>query len=152
MNYQNNANANTYKNMEVSSSNRLKIIVMVYDAVIASLKEAIETHGRNDMVKRNQYISRAQFIILELNSALDMQRGEEIAENLRKIYHFLNRHLGDFLNDNDIRKVRESLKILESIRESWKAIEKENETGSQGAAVYHSSRNDAQPTINTRVG
>lgn len=136
MNYPGRATA--YKSMEVTSSNRLKIIVMVYDAAIASLKQAIETHGRADMTRRNQYLSRTQFIILELNSALDMQRGGDISQTLRNLYHFLNRHLGDAINQNDLRKVREALNILERLREAWHTIAQNQTTAPSGDSdVYH---------------
>ena len=117
-----NANANAYKSMEVNSTNRLKLIVMVYDAAIASLRQAVISHNRNDLNKRNQYISRTQFIVHELNNSLDMQRGKEISETLRRLYHFITRHLGSVLTDNDIKKVEESLKILSDLREAWHEI------------------------------
>ena len=63
---------NDYKKLEVTSTNRLKLILMVYDAAIASLKQAIDSHKRNDTIKRNRFISRAQLIISELNNALNM--------------------------------------------------------------------------------
>ncbi len=136
----NQANINQYKNLEVSSSNRLKVIVMVYDALIASLKEAVETHGRNDLVKRNQYISRAQFILLELNNALDINRGGDIATTLRSLYHFTNRSIGEVVTDNNINKVRDALTILKSLHEAWKSIEQETKSDSNSAAYYHRSQ------------
>ena len=145
MYYQN--SANTYKSMEVTSSNKLKIIIMVYDAAIASLKEAVETHQRNDLQKRNQYISRTQYILLELNNALDMQSGKSIAENLRNLYHFLNRYLGEVLSDNDIGKVRNSLRMLQSLPDSWQAISQDAATrpAEHGAAVYHGGSSADNP-------
>lgn len=135
------AGATTYKNMEVTSSNRLKIIIMVYDAAIASLREAIETHQRHDFIKRNQYISRTQSIIFELNNALDTKNGGEIAENLRHLYHFLNRHLGDVLQNNQVLNIEQSLRILESLREAWNTIAEssKSDNAGHGSAIYHSS-------------
>lgn len=138
-----NSTANVYKNMEVSSTNRIKLVVMVYDAAIASLKQAIESHNRNDLTKRNQFISRTQFIIHELNNALDHQRGKEIASTLQKLYHFLTRHMGSVLTDNDIQKVEQSLKILFDLREAWHEISLktvERESTLHGAAVYHGGK------------
>ena len=122
MNAQNNENATIYKNMEVTSTNRVKLIIMVYNAAIASLKQAHECHNRRDHRRRNQFITRTQFIIHELNNALDMQRGRDIADTLRKLYHFLNRHLAEVLHDNDMRKVDQSLKILTDLRDAWQDI------------------------------
>ncbi len=134
-------NANAYKNIEVTSTNRIKLIIMVYNAAIASLKQALECHKRNDPTRRNQFITRTQFIIHELNNALNMEGGKEIAETLRKLYHFLNRHLTDVLTDNDITKVNQSLKILSELRDAWQEISTDKtidtESRPQDAAVYH---------------
>ncbi len=114
-----NSGANVYKNVEVTSADRIKLIVMVYDAAIASLRQAQKCHRRNDILKRNQQISRAQTIIHELNNSLDSQRGQEIAATLRDLYHFLSRHIGAVLTDNEITKIDESLKILTDLRGTW---------------------------------
>lgn len=132
--------ANKYKALEVNSSNRLKVVVMIYDAAIASLKQAVLCHNKNNLIKRNQFISRTQFIIQELNNSLDLQRGKDIAATLRKLYHFLNRHLGAVLSDNDIRKVDQSLAILSKLREAWQEISQKSikeENIQDNAAVYH---------------
>jgi len=136
-----NATATKYKTLEVNSSNRLKVVVMIYDAAIASLKQAVHCHGKNDLVRRNQFISRTQFIVQELNNSLDLQRGKDIAATLKKLYHFLNRHLGAVLSDNDIRKVEQSIAILSKLREAWQEISQKSlkeENFDHGAAVYHS--------------
>ena len=132
--------ANTYKSMEVTSVNRLKLIVMVYDAAIASLKQARASHERNDNTKRNQFISRAQFIVHELNNALDINSGKQIATSLRDIYHFLNRHLNEALSHNTIKNVEESLKILSNLREAWHEISLnaiKEPAAPDSAAVFH---------------
>ncbi|MCP4716530.1 MAG: flagellar export chaperone FliS [Deltaproteobacteria bacterium] len=134
-----NSGASTYKSVEVTSTNRIKLIVMVYDAAIASLKQAIELDERNETAKRNQYISRAQVIVHELNNAVDADRGREIAETLRKLYHFIGRHLGEVLTDNNIAKAQEALKILSDLRETWQElsdkVSKDNVSGP--GDVYH---------------
>ena len=116
------SSVNDYKKLEVTSTNRLKLILMVYDAAIASLKQAIDSHKRNDAIKRNRFISRAQLIISELNNALNMEQGKQISESLSKIYYFLNRHLSEVQTDNDIQKVKQSLNILNNLRDAWKDI------------------------------
>jgi len=137
--------ANVYKNIEVTSSNRLKLVVMVYDAAIASLKQALECHDRNDQLRRNQFLSRTQFIIHELNNALDLNRGQEIASNLRQIYHFLIRQMGDALSENNALKISHSLSTLSDLREAWQSISLEtlpDEAASHhSAAIYHGSNN-----------
>jgi flagellar protein FliS len=88
-----NNTAARYKAMEVNTSDRLKLILMVYDAAISSVKQARVCHDKRDIIGRNRYVSRAQLIINELNNALDVDRGGEIASNLRRVYLFINRYL-----------------------------------------------------------
>ena len=135
-----NATAAKYKSLEVNSSNRLKVVVMIYDAAIASLKHAILCHRKNDLVKRNQFISRTQFIVQELNNALDLRNGREIAASLRKIYFFINRYLSEMMTDNDIRKAENVLKMLSRLREAWQEISQKAITDDRAgntADVYH---------------
>lgn len=132
--------ANKYKSLEVNSSNRLKVVVMIYDAAIASLKHAVLCHRKNDLVKRNQFISRTQFIVQELNNALDLRNGRDIASSLRKIYFFVNRYLSELINDNDIRKAERVLTILTKLREAWEEISNKaimDERTVTSADVYH---------------
>jgi|GEM_PF-6238134 len=134
------AHAAKYKSLEVNSSNRLKVVVMIYDAALASLKHAALCHTKNDLIKRNQFISRTQFIVQELNNALDMQKGKEIASSLRKIYFFINRHLNDVMTDNDSRKIQDVIKILSQLREAWQEISQKaflEQTRDTSADVYH---------------
>ena len=134
------ANAHAYKNVEVNTSNRVKIVVMIYDAAVASLKQAIVCHKRHDTIKRNQYISRVQHIIYELNNSLDMDRGKDIAATLRKLYHFLTRHLADVMNDNDIKKVEDTLRLMTELRDAWHDVSAqfaEGKANVNDAAVYH---------------
>ena len=113
---------NAYKEMEVNSVNRLKLVLMVYDAAIGSVKHAIACNKRNDELKRNRSISRAQFIINELNNSLNMQHGKEIADSLRKLYYFLNRTLNEALSENDEKKLEDSLSILLNLKDAWEEI------------------------------
>lgn len=139
-----NQHATTYKNVEVTSTNRLKLVVMVYDAAIASLKQALEYHEQGDIVRRNQFLSRSQFIVHELNNALDLKRGQEIASTLRKLYHFLVRQLGEAIADNTVSKVHQSLGMLSDLREAWHVISlqtMQDDTSQHSSAVYHGGSN-----------
>lgn len=141
------SSVNGYKKLEVTSTNRLKLIVMVYDAAIAALKQAQESHQRNDSIKRNLFISRAQLIISELNNSLNKDQGKEIAETLSKIYHFLNRHLTEANHDNKVENIAQALNILNNLRDAWKDIS--TKTEQQGKS---SPAGDAPAAVNSGSG
>ena len=49
--------------------------------------------GNGDKPGATTAVGRVTSIVHELNATLDMEKGGEIAENLRSIYRFLERHL-----------------------------------------------------------
>lgn len=135
---------NNYKKLEVTSTNRLNLVVMLYDAAIASLKQAQECHQRNDLIKRNSFVSRAQLIITEMNNSLNMEQGKEIAETLSKIYNFLNRHLNEVNTDNDIHKVGQALNILINLSDAWKEIAGKTEKKSVSTPTEDAAANSGR--------
>ena len=67
-------------------------------------------------------ISKAQDIIMELNSALDMDAGREIAVNLRQLYLFMWRHLNQANLRKDPNMIQKVIDLLEELNKGWKAI------------------------------
>jgi flagellar protein FliS len=61
-------------------------------------------------------------VLFELNSVLDMERGGDIAENLRKLYNFMIRHLNEANMQRDAGKLRQVISLLEELNQGWKAI------------------------------
>jgi len=108
--------------MEVTTSNRLKLVVMIYDAAISSLKQAEQCLKRNDSTKMNYYISRTQLIVNELNNTLDFKQGKEIAATLSELYYFINRQLAEVIKDRDDKKIEQSIHILMQLKEAWEDI------------------------------
>ena len=134
-----NSYAQQYKSMEVNSSNRMKLIVMVYDAAIASLREADDAHVRGDTTRRNMYVARAQCIINDLNGCLDMSHGE-IPTSLRSLYQFFIRHLAEAQEQGATENIAEVRSMMEHLREAWDTICRQapqEQPSTAGAAVYH---------------
>ena len=134
-----NSYAQQYKSMEVNSSNRMKLIVMVYDAAIASLKEASDAHTRGDTTRRNMYVARAQCIINDLNGCLDMSHGE-LPTSLRSLYQFFIRHLAQSQEQGTAENIAEVRTMMENLREAWDTICRQapqEADATAGAAVYH---------------
>jgi flagellar protein FliS len=51
-----------------------------------------------------------------------MEAGGELADNLRRLYDFLRRDLVLANIRNDIKRVRDSIGILEDLNSGWKSI------------------------------
>jgi flagellar protein FliS len=67
-------------------------------------------------------IVHAQQIIAELNHALDVKEGGDLAENLARIYEYMQYRLTEAVRDRDAAPVAEVRGLLEKLLESWMAV------------------------------
>jgi len=113
---------NVYQETAVSTQNRGRLIVMLYDGAIKFLRQALDDLRRGDMVAKGRHINKAQDILFELNTVLDMEKGGQIAQNLRALYNFMQRHLTQANIRKDSKMIEEVIALLEELNQSWRAI------------------------------
>lgn len=111
-----------YQDNAVTTQSRGRLIVMLYDGAIKFLKHAIREMEANNYEAKGEHIKRALDIIHELNAVLDMNAGGEMASNLRKLYVFMIKHLSEANIKNDPGMVREVIKLMDELNQSWRAI------------------------------
>jgi flagellar protein FliS len=111
-----------YKDNTVSTQNKGRLIVLLYDGAIKFLKLAIKEMESGNQETKGQYINRAADIITELNAILDMEKGGEIAVNLRKLYNFMSDRLTQANIKQDPNMVRDVIKLMEELNQGWRVI------------------------------
>jgi flagellar protein FliS len=111
-----------YQDTAITTQNKGRLIVLLYDGAIKFMKLAIKELEENNYEAKGRYIGRAQNIINELNAILDMDAGGEIAANLRKLYHFMNKRLSEANTKRDPQIIREVITLMEELNRGWKAI------------------------------
>jgi flagellar protein FliS len=111
-----------YQQTAITTQSRGRLIVLLYDGAIKFMKLAIQEIEAGNWAAKGQYLSRAQDIIWELNSVLDMEAGGEIAENLRRLYAYMHRRLFQANAKKDPEMIREVIALMEDLNQSWKAI------------------------------
>lgn len=117
-----------YQSTQVSTANRVKLVVLMYDGAIRFITEAKEKSAIGDLAGKGLAISKAQRIIHELSSALDMRRGGEVAASLSQVYSRISRNL---INANITRKLEdfdESLESLRNLRGAWEQVMRQPNT------------------------
>ena len=112
----------TYREHAVTTQTRGRLIVLLYDGAIKFLRLALQELEAGHQAEKGLYIGKAQAILVELNTSLDMAAGGEIATNLRGLYHFMDRHLAEANLHRDAEKIRQVIACLEDLNESWKSI------------------------------
>lgn len=119
----NQANAyNAYKNNEVMSASKIKLILMLYDGAIKYLKLAEIAIDEKKIEKTNDNIKKAQDILVEFMSTLNFEDGREIANNLYQLYEYMYQKLIRANIDKDASVVFEVRGYLEELRETWAKI------------------------------
>lgn len=111
-----------YQETAVSTQNRGRLIVMLYDGAIRFLKQALIDLDNKDYAAKGKNILKAMDIIFELNTVLDMEKGGQISQNLRALYNFMHRHLSEANLKKDPHRIREVIGLLEELNQSWRTI------------------------------
>lgn len=111
-----------YEEQAITTQNRGRLVVLLYEGAIRFLRQAIVSLEAGDHQKKNHSIARAQDILLELNSALNMEAGGQVAQNLRSLYNYLWQHLNRALGKSNPQGIREAIAILNEVLGGWKSI------------------------------
>ena len=111
-----------YQDNAISIQSKGRLIVILYDSAIKFMNMAIMEMEKKNYEAKGRYINKASAIINELNLALDMIEGGEIASNLRKRYIFMNNRLSQANVKCDPQMVRDVIKLTEELKKIWKTI------------------------------
>ena len=111
-----------YEEINVTTQNSGRLIVMLYDGAIGFLKKAQQCIAQGDAAGKNQAISRTRDIIFELNASLNMEDGGHVARNLRSLYNFIWRYLSDANIKNDPQMLQKVINMLSELGSAWKKI------------------------------
>jgi|TARA_B100001057_G_C22835423_1_gene945038 flagellar protein FliS len=118
--------ANAYRNVEVSSAvpyaDSIQLIQMLFDGLIASLSDAEGHFERKDIKGKNESIGKANKIIIGLQSALDFEKGKELAQNLSELYDYCIRRLLKANIRNDVEGIVEVKGLMKEISDAWNLV------------------------------
>jgi flagellar protein FliS len=131
-----NFNQNKYQKTAVNTADPGKLVVMLYDGAVKYLLNAIDGIKEKDVEKKCNNVNRAYDIIQELQFALDMEQGGEIALNLYRLYQFMMTHLIKAkINKDGITMIQEVIDMMRKLNEAWRAITAEKKPAPNAAPV-----------------
>jgi len=96
---------------------------MLFDGAIRFLERAVVGFSCEDLIDRNHAInnniSRAQQIISELNSSLNIEEGGDLATTLRRLYDYFSWRLSQSNLNKESQGIREVIRHLTELRDAW---------------------------------
>ncbi|MGB9761100.1 MAG: flagellar export chaperone FliS [Caldimicrobium thiodismutans] len=116
-----------YLERQVLEGSPLEHLILLYGKALNSLKlakNAIE-RGLNDpetVKAKVENLSKAMDILIYLQAILDLEKGGEIAKNLKEIYQTLIQALLEVNFSNNLKPLNDSIEILEKLRNAWMEI------------------------------
>jgi len=111
-----------YQKVQVMTSDGVHLVVMLYEGVVKFNKMAALAIEDNDIEKRSHYINRSTAIISELCNSLDMEKGKEVAANLRDLYIYCMTRLSEANNKNSTAIIEEVTRLFLEVKEGWDTI------------------------------
>ncbi|RUM88963.1 MAG: flagellar export chaperone FliS [Thermodesulfatator sp.] len=121
-------NRDRYLENLVSTANPVRLVILLYDKAIASLKLAAEVMEKaepspEEINRKYEALGRAGEILAALEGTLDLERGGEIAHNLQEIYQALSVELLRVTARDDPKTVRRMVEVLSDLRRAWAEAE-----------------------------
>ena len=110
-----------YRDSSVLTAPPERLVVMLYDGARRFLTQATHATREGNIALANNRLQRAEAILDELLSTLDMEAGE-IAVRLQSIYLFCRRTLAEGRVESNPEKFEQVSRLLGELREAWDEI------------------------------
>ncbi len=122
MSYNNNARAATaYREREVMTASPARLVVLVYDHVLANLNRAKVARDVKRTDVQLEAIGKAREGLAELLVTLDLEKGGAIAKQLQSLYTFMLTELVDAAK-MDAKRFDRIIAMVNDLREAFVAI------------------------------
>ncbi len=108
-----------YKQQSILTATPGQLVVMLYDGCLRFLQQGALSMRDGNIAEAGSRLSRAEAIVEELLSTLDMEKGGVIASRLQGIYVFCVRHLMEARLERDAEKIDKVAELLSELRDSW---------------------------------
>jgi flagellar secretion chaperone FliS len=111
-----------YRQQSILTATPGQLVVMLYDGCLRFLHQASYAMREQQPAVSAERLARAEAIIEELLSTLDLEDGGVIASRLHGIYVFCQRHLLDARATGDPAMVDKVAELLGELRDAWAQI------------------------------
>ena len=113
----------SYRQIATQTAPPGQLVLMLYEGGIRCLERALPGFDMDDPAEANMLVhnnlQRAQDIIRELNSSLNMEQGGEFSLKMRSLYDYFERRLWESDLKKDRKGVDEVIMHLNKLREAW---------------------------------
>jgi len=117
---------NAYKKTQVEAqatvSNSVELIRMLHVKLSEEIDKISFHIERKNIALKGEAAQKSMDILIALDSSLDLSSGNELINNLHRIYEFSIRQVYEASKNNDISEINKLKPILKDIKEGWEGL------------------------------
>jgi len=130
--------ARSYKAQSIQTASPGKLVLMLFDGALRFMAAARRAFDEDDFTKRNEDINnnliRAQNIVTELQSSLDMSVPGDLPGTLYRLYDYVLHQLQQANLKKIVEPIGEGEKTINELREAWAEMLTQNPEHNVGEA------------------
>ena len=96
-----------------------RLVQMLYEGALDRIAQAKGAIARKDLETKAHLTNRIMDILTHLQSSLELEKGGEVAENLYRLYDYMNRQVFTASRDNDPAKLEEVASLIREVKSAW---------------------------------
>ena len=113
--------SNAYRKQQNTGWTRIDLVLALFDGAIERLDRALEALKAGDSATAWPLQGRVQTIVMQLMAGINLDVGDPNSINLMRLYEFCTHHL----SQQDIPKLESVRRVLDTLREGFRAIRDE---------------------------
>jgi flagellar protein FliS len=115
-------NVHTYRDVYLSTMDRGRLLLAMYEGAIGFLKQATVAHEQEDIERFSHFLRRGQDVVGELMSSLDHTPAPRLAAMLDRLYDFMLFQLTEANVKRDSQAVRQVIAMLARIYDAYREV------------------------------
>ncbi|MFN4180316.1 MAG: flagellar export chaperone FliS [Armatimonadota bacterium] len=114
---------NPYLQQMVETATPVQLISMLFRRGNELMDEAEKALTEQDFERANEALTKAQKVVAELISSLDMEKGGELAFNLHRLYTFVWERLLHANLRKSVEPLKDAKQVWEQLSQLWDEVE-----------------------------
>ncbi len=107
---------------QVTDADGHRLVMLLFEGAMERINAARAALEAGNLARKGELIGKAVTILGGLRETLDFEAGGELAENLDRLYDYIQRRLLQAHVKNDPAGMTEAVELLRPLAEAWAAI------------------------------
>jgi flagellar secretion chaperone FliS len=141
----------SYRRAEIKDASAVRLVIIMYDMLVADLQRAIEAVHAGDVEKRSAEIKHAFLVLQQLEGSLEMEKGGEAAKNLSFFYSVMRSKILEAHIKISVPMLQKQIEHILDVRSAWEQVDPGKASAAAAGANSGAEYASADPEVATQV-